>query len=241
MAWKTDLDTDKMLGQGIYAPCEAGAFIGVKSQQIVRWVHGTKGTQPVVTPQFKGHREVISFLDMVQAMAIRDMRGGPYRIPLQRIRKALAWVRNHHPEIEYPFAIWHRTFIITHTKEIAILLEQDDPEHLLQISGDHAGQYVHATILDEYLDTLQFGSNGQASRYIPLQAGGYKVVMDPEIRCGQPIVEPTGYLVEALADAAVSEGGVANAADWYGIDEKAVSLACDYHRRVWGSMYAQAS
>jgi len=208
----------------------------------MRWLHGNRQGEPVVDAQFHGHREVISFLDMVQGMAIRDMRRKK-NVPLARIRQGVRYLRDHHPEIEYPFARQHQTYIIEGSRDIAILLPGDDLDNVLQVSGYHRGQYVHAKMLDKYLQRLDFGQDGLASRFVPLRRGHRRVVLDPEVRFGQPRVEPAGYLVETLATACKREGSAAKAAWWYEVDKADVALAVEYHQNLTsgGPVHAKAS
>ena len=240
MGWKTSISKDALLGVGLYTPSEAAAFIHVRPQQLTRWIHGTKNGAPAVRAQFSGHREVVSFLDMVQAMAIRDMRRKK-QVPLGRIREGIEWLARYHPEIDYPFARVHKTFILEPQKEIVILLPDDDPQHILQISGRQRGQYAHAKILDKYLAGLEFGANDLANRFIPLQHGHRKIVLDPEIRFGQPRLEPCGYLVETLVDAYNAERSLKRAAWWYEVAEADIRLALRYHESLRGRPYARAS
>lgn len=244
MPWKTDISGERLLGVGIYSPKEAALYITrggppVRPQQVSRWIHGQRQSEPVVRAEFPGHREIISFLDMVQAMAIRDMRYCK-NIPLQRIRQAVAYLRTHHPEVEYPFAHRHETFLIEETKELAVLLPQDEPEHVLQVSGHDKGQYVHATLLDKYLTRLEFNEQGQARKWIPVEDHGARIEFDPNIRFGQPRIRPSGYLVQAIAEAAETEG-VKQAAWWYDIPEHQVTLALRYQQQLEGIARAAAS
>lgn len=242
MPWTTDLPAKDLLGVGLYAPGEAATYIDVRPQQLLRWVHGSSRGEPVVHAQFAGHREVVSFLDMVQGMAIRDMRRKK-DIPLPRIRQAIGWLRQHYPEVRYPFARRHKTYIMEPQREIAICLPGMSPDdYVLQVSGRHAGQWVLAKVLDKYLQNLEF-DNGEpvVARYVPLRREAARVVLDPEVRFGQPRVEPSGYLVETLTEAADAEGSAEAAAWWYDIDKGQVEIALEYRDSLRGQRYAKAS
>jgi uncharacterized protein (DUF433 family) len=223
MAWHTDIGREELLGVGLYTPAEAAAYIHVQPAKLQRWVHGTPRREPLVMAEFPEHREVVSFLDMVQSMAIRDMR-------------------REHPDIDKPFAQRHDTYIIETTKQVGFRLPGDDPDHVMQVSGEHKGNYVHARMLDKYLKVLEFDSNGTANRYIPLKgSGNRRVVLDPAVRLGQPRVEPSGLLVEALVEALDVEGHADEVAWWYEIDREQVLLAAKYWRRIGGHRLAAAS
>ena len=217
-----------MLGVGMYTPVEAAAFIGTRPGQITRWIHGNRQGDPAVKAQFVGHKEVFTFLDLVQAMAVKAMRKEGYS--LQFIRGAAEWTSRHFPDIKYPFAYNHKTYLIKATKEIAVV--PPGREDLIQVSGRNEGQYVHQGMLDKYLELLDFSDHGLAIRYKPLQRGERCIVLDPEVRCGQPRVEPCGRLVETLVCAANSEGSVAAAASVYGVKKEDVEIALDYYRAL---------
>jgi uncharacterized protein (DUF433 family) len=230
MSWTTTISGNNLLGVGVYAPNEAASFAGVRAQQIIRWIHGSGQGEPVVDAQFAGHREIITFLDMVQAMAVRELRKAGCSLP--KIRQAAQWVRKHYREIRYPFAVEHRTYIVKPTKQIVIVRPHDDPEKFVQVSGGHKGQLVHPQLLDQYLQQLVFGTDGLATRFVPLQEDGRRIVLDPKVRFGQPRVEPCGYMVETLVRAAQAERSVDAAAWWYKIDKADVGIAVRYRASI---------
>jgi uncharacterized protein (DUF433 family) len=240
MTWRTSLSKEEMVGVGLYTPKEAAAYAhGIRPQQLIRWIHGTQREKPVITPVFPEHREVITFIDMVQSMAIRDMVNAGISFP--RIRSAVHWIQQRHPEIKFPFIHNHHTYLIETTKDLAILLPHDDEDHVLQVSGKQAGQYVHAKMLDRYLKKLEFNESGVASRYIPHKQHGRRIVLNPAVRLGQPIIEPCGLLVEAVVDAVKTEGGIEQAAWMYEVDEVDVQIALSFWNNVQVNLYAKAS
>lgn len=232
MHGKMRIPAAELLGVGIYVPAEAAAYAGVQTGQITRWVHGNARGDPVVPAQFRERREIITFVDLVQAMAVRDMRR--QGISLQRIRDAADWMRRHYPEIRYPFAVEHRTYVNTVSKQIVIVRRGDDPTSIVQVSGDRKGQLVEKRLLDQYLRKLKFDGAGLASRYIAMDEGDRRIVLDPQIRLGQPRVEPCGYLVDTLVAAASAEGGAEVAAWWYKVDKADVDLALKFHKSLGG-------
>jgi len=240
MEWETTIPADQLLGVGLYTPSEAAQFARVRPQQLLRWIHGSRRGHPVVTAQFQGHREIVSFLDMIQALAIREMRYRK-RVPLGRIREAVDFLQNRHPEIKYPFARQHSTYIIEREKHIAIALPGEDPECLYRVSGRHHGQLVHAKILDEYLSELEFGGDNLARRFVPMSIGSRRIVLDPEVRFGQPRVEPSGHLVQTLVGAYEAEGSTKAVAWWYDIGEADVRIALRYQGSLAGPVNAKAS
>jgi uncharacterized protein (DUF433 family) len=222
---------EKHLGVGIYTPTEAAQFVGVRTQQILRWVHGNKQGQPVVSAQFPGDRDYLTFIDMVQAMAFKAMRAR--KIPLVRIRDAAKYVEKRYPELRFPFAYMHRTYIIEATRQIVILRPGDEKD-FVQVSGHNKGQLVAEKILDEYMQRLEFDEEGRAVRFVPLKVGSRSIVLDPEIRSGQPRVWPCGYLVETLVSACHAERSIKGAAWAYDVKPDDVKIALKYEKGLRG-------
>ena len=69
--------TDK-LGIGIYTPEEAAFYARVKTQVLNRWLFGDGRGANVVKPERCGKDEdrIVTFLDLVQAIAIRRQTTG---------------------------------------------------------------------------------------------------------------------------------------------------------------------
>jgi uncharacterized protein (DUF433 family) len=163
---------------------------------------------------------------MVQAMAIKEMR--QMRVPLPRIRDAADWMRKYHPEIHFPFAYRHRTFIAEHSKQIIVALPGEQLDKYVEISGANKGQLVERALLGDYLKRLRFNKDERAVKYVPVSRHGVSIELDPEIRFGQPRVMPSGFLVATLSDAAAAEGSLRNAARLYNVSPAEVELAVDY-------------
>lgn len=56
------------------------------------------------------------------------------------------------------------------------------------------------------------------------------VLLDPRRSFGAPIIDDCGIPTEVLADAAVAEGSIAAAAQWYAVTERAVKQAVAFER-----------
>ncbi len=231
MARLGDIPREKLLGSGLYTPGEAGRFIEARASTVSKWLHGTSRMAPVVRAEFEGHRGVISFVDMVQALAIRALRD--HGVPLQRIRQAVEWFGITHPEMHFPFARLHKTYRLTTTGDLAVVLPGDDKQQVLQVSGRDPGQFVMADVMDEYLERLEFNEERLATKYVPLRREGVHIELDPRIRFGQPRVMPSGYMVETFVDSVDTEG-IVGAARLYGVERRQVELALEYHQSLWG-------
>jgi hypothetical protein len=60
----------KFIGSGLYTIAEAALYARVKESLLRRWIFGD-GRRAVFDPQFGSHEKLVSFLDLVQTLAIR--------------------------------------------------------------------------------------------------------------------------------------------------------------------------
>src|SRR5260221_4032735 len=93
---------------GVYTPDQAARLLHLQPRAIRRWVYGTQNAQAAIIPEWPGHvGKLITFLDFVQAMAIRDIRN-QRRISLQKIRQTVEIAE--HNKVHLPFARKHTDY-----------------------------------------------------------------------------------------------------------------------------------
>lgn len=220
--------TKDILGHGIYSPQEAAFYARVPTQTINRWLFGDSKGERVIEPEFATSEDkVVTFLDFIQAMAIRAIRV-QYKIPLPQIRKAVDKAKQEFG-VDYPFATQHRTFLMSDQQKEGhgnLVIRLDSGDRLVQISGKSAGNLLLKEIAEPFLMDLHFDPvTGLADKYQPMKENGCYILFDPKQRFGEPLVMPCGYTAQTLFEAIASEGGISNAAKEYGISEDEVRLA----------------
>jgi molybdenum-dependent DNA-binding transcriptional regulator ModE len=179
-----------------------------------RWVFGTQQGARVITPQFQTDAKLVSFLDFVQTLAIREIRLQK-EVSLSKIRQAIELAKD--IGMEYPFARKHCTYLLG--GEVVI----KSPEVIVEASGTHRGQRLF-TFVETYLESLGFNERGLANLYTIYEWDAVPIKMRPGIRFGEPLL-PSGYSAAEIWNAIQVEGGIAEAAKAYGIDEKEVLAA----------------
>jgi uncharacterized protein (DUF433 family) len=225
------------IGIGIYSPAEAAFYARVSPRMMSRWVFGDASGKPVIDRQLRGSTEkVVTFLDFVQTLAIREIRNR-HGIPLQRIRQGIDEARERYG-IEYPLACPHTIFLFSDQKsqghgQIVIKRSGDtDPieDRYIQLTGSGRGNLLIRQVVELFLDHLEFEpTTGLAARYSPMGSpGGASVVLDPRRQFGEPIVNPGGYSAETLWNATNIEGGIEATAEAYGVTIDEVRLANQY-------------
>jgi uncharacterized protein (DUF433 family) len=224
----------EQLGVGIYTPAEAAFYARISTQKMKRWVLGTTGGEPVIAAQVGN--DTITFLDFVQTLAIREIRQR-HALPLQRIREGIDEAREKY-KLPYPLARRHAIFLFSDQRRsghghIVIRLEGDEDgldDRYVQLSGKHKGNYLMKQVVEMFLDDLTFDATSHlASQYRPMRSTSTAVLMDPHRRFGEPIVEASGYSVEALWHATNAEGSLEAAASEYGVSVEEVELANKYY------------
>lgn len=216
-----------LLGKGAYTPAEAAFYARVKTQTLNRWLFGDGRGQSVVVPEVgePDDEKIVTFLDFVQALAIRAIRSR-HKITLTRIRQAVEIAQENN--IQYPFAVAHTTYLFSDQQDQGhgdIVLEIDGK--LLQASGTHRKNYVMREIAELYMCDLHFDEQtGLANKYdawVDQERG--KIVMDPRVRFGEPYLETCGHTAETLWDAYQVEGGITPAARAFDVEDSDIELA----------------
>lgn len=230
------------VGHGIYTPSEAALYARVQTQLLNRWMY-SRGGEPVIEPEFGRDDKSVSFLDLIQALAIREIRND-YQVPLEKIREAYDRARCEW-NIKYPFAMKHRTFLFGEDEpqpsegrkrrmkrrmELVINLGDDQSAKYVQITGKEHGNLMIAEIAQVYMLDLTFDpKTGLADEYRPLTYRNRSVLMNPKVRFGEPIIETCGVTALTLYESYKTEGSVDAAAKAYGVDREDVELAIKYN------------
>lgn len=235
---------DNIIGLGLYTPAEAALYARVPAARFRRWVFGTAKAQPVIDPQLgRVAKPVATFLDLAQSLSINDVRISA-ELPLQKIRQAYDRARRVH-QVEYPFAMKHGAFLFGDVStpasrkrcEIGIWVESaNGPQSAaefremmcVQLTGKSKGNLLMTPVVQEFSKKLVFGDGGVAREYEAYRKHGVRIVIDPEVRFGQPFLEDYGYEAMTLYDAVNVENSVPRAASMYRVPEAAVKAAFEY-------------
>lgn len=213
------------LGIGLYSVREAALYARIRPQMMARWVFGNQSGDPVIDHQIKSPEKIVSFLDFVQAMAVRSVRL-ERKIPLPSIRKAIRITEEKYG-ITKPFARRHTTYLVG--DEIVIKLGDD----YIQVTGKHANNRVITKVAEFYMIDVGFDAEGLASKYTPLKDGPLAITMDPQIRFGEPLLPSCGYTAKAIWDGFRAEGNsLVRASRVFGISPKEVEFACRYYENL---------
>ena len=68
----------------------------------------------------------------------------------------------------------------------------------MQVSGRAIGQELMSEIVCPFLNELKFNVEGYASEYTAYEHNNTKILLNPKVQFGQPLVENTGYPADVL-------------------------------------------
>lgn len=83
-------------------------------------------------------------------------------------------------------------------------------------------------VAELYMKDVGFDPDGLANLYTAYEWSEFVVKMDPRLRFGEPLLPTCGYSAQALWEASIAEGSIANAAKVYKVKEGEVETACRY-------------
>ncbi|HEX8916283.1 MAG TPA: DUF433 domain-containing protein [Humisphaera sp.] len=224
-------DANRYLGVGLYTAAEAAMYAHVPVQTMSRWLFGNKKGEAVLRPQMGGKDRIVTFLDFVQSITIRQILADPdIKLSLDNIRRGIEVARETYG-VEYPLATEHRAAVYGDKLLIRIGGEDDD-EEFVQVSGREAHHKMIQKIVRVYMKDFSFGPDGLASVYTPFRHEGVGVSLNPQIRFGEPLVPSCGYSVRTLWGAARAEGSLEAAAKEYGVRVEEVEAAYRYYESL---------
>lgn len=210
---------DNTIGIGIYTLQEASLYSQISPQKLSRWVFGTASFFPVVEAQLANNR-LISFYDLVQAMAIDRARSE--RISLPKIKNAIDYAKERYG-VQFPLA--HNHDLIYFDGELHI---EFPDKKAIQVSGKGKNQILMRKIIEPFKMNLHFGDDGLVTKFVPLKYNNKQIVLDPTRQFGHPLVNGTGYRADVLAEAYETEMSENLVADLFNISVEDVKIAVKY-------------
>jgi uncharacterized protein (DUF433 family) len=196
-----------MIGTGIYSPPEAAALIKAPTAEVRRWAfgysrcrgNGRVGYDPLIQtrlPELEG-QQALTFMELVELMYIKGFRraGAPWKLIHEAAEVAARLFQT-----EHPFAM--RKFFADPGGIYAELQEAHGGESLVRLIGH--GQHTFQEVVQPYLGQLEFDPLEVPTRWWPMGREG-RVVVDPQVAFGAPIVAEIGVPTRILAEALNAE------------------------------------
>ncbi len=170
------------------------ALVGITKMQLEHWDRSGIVKPSVKAGAGKGTRREYSFQDLVALKVSKRLR--EEGISLQKIRKALAWLRKNFPDVRQPLA--ELRFV---TDGLNLFVLDRDPEKILDVL--RGGQFVFSLALGEIIEGLQGELKKFASpkeEKVMVEDRTFTVVLTPDLEDG-------GYTVQCNQEPwAISQG-----------------------------------
>jgi len=210
------------LGTGLYTLGEVAMYARMHPITVSRWFKGDDYCKRVLPLE---DAKVITFVDLMQVMAVRNLRV-TYNVPLPKIRAAVVRAKENF-SVDYPFAQEHTTYIFD--GEVWIKPGGVSNETFIQLSGRAHGQQGITTVVERFMKDVSFNPVTKlANMYRAFHRDGHDIYMNPDVRFGEPILAGTGYTPHILFEAVKTEGSVEAAAKAYDVPPEKVEFCIDY-------------
>jgi len=187
----------QLTGVGLYSFQEATRLTGASPAELRRWLHGYQSGETSVPPLWESELsseklDGLSFHDLLEVRFVKNFR--KYGVSLQTIRIAATHARDmfHSP---YPFTC--QRFQTDGKRIFGEALRESGDKDMIDLRQK---QFVFAKIIHPSLyKQIEFGIDDRALRWFPDK--NKKVMLDPAISFGKPIVADTGIRTDILYDA----------------------------------------
>jgi uncharacterized protein (DUF433 family) len=214
--------SDITFNQGIFTAAEVALFAKLHPTTVKRWFFSNHMGKAVMPPSGMDNK-TLSFWDLVQAMAVRSIRREK-NVPLPKIREAVQRAETNYG-LTHIFARPHQTVLFMGD----IFIYPAGQEAPVQLTGKRPHQLAIRHLVEPYQRDLAFDASGLATLFTAFRFADQAVIIDPAIRFGEPFVQSCGYSARTLYEAVLSEGGVAQAANAFAVEEAAVDAAFRYY------------
>ncbi|HZJ29612.1 MAG TPA: DUF433 domain-containing protein, partial [Solirubrobacterales bacterium] len=204
--------SDLRVAKALFTLREASACLGVPTSNIQRWARPADSRKPLITtfPRH-GNQATVPFIGFAEAFVLASFRRAG--VPLQRIRPAVEKLAS---EIGVEHALASESLFTDGAEVIYDYAEKHgDEEWNLVVVRTQQRQFTD--VVKDYLTRIKYGGDGWADS-VQLPAYRHaKVVVDPEVAFGMPLVVHGGARVEDLVDRFLAGDSVAAIAADFGV------------------------
>jgi len=219
----------QLTGIGLYTFQEATRLTGIKSGELRRWLHGYKAGKKKMLPLWKteltdSDLEGLSFHDLLEVRFVKEFR--KHGVSLQTIRIA---AHNAREMFNSPYPFTCNRFQTDGKTIFGEAMRETGEQDMLDL---HKKQFVFERVIRPFLyEGIEFGAGERASRWFPTR--NKKVVLDPDIAFGKPIIADIGIRTDILYEAYLAENeDKLRVARQFEIPVQAVNAAIRFEERI---------
>ncbi|MGH6822229.1 MAG: hypothetical protein ACRECP_01375 [Methylocella sp.] len=223
-----EIDWQEYSEGGLYTLPMAARLLAAKQAKVRSWVegYGHSGAQPILIRQVPrvGGRTVLGFLDLIESAFIRHFAAIGYSP--QTIRKVALKLRDRHG-VDHPFAMEKR-FKADGKAIFEEVVTDEGERRLVNLMNDN---FEIVPVIDPTLFDQVFYVEDVARQWTPLHQFP-RVIMNPKISFGRPVVKDVWVPTETLFRAYLNEGGEEAAGEEFGIAPEDVLVAAGFEQEL---------
>jgi uncharacterized protein (DUF433 family) len=177
----------------LYTLAEAAGYLGMSASTLRYWARPWSGGEPLITTAPSrpgGHLPTLPFIGFAEAFVIKAAINAG--VKPKRVRENIAGLKEHFGKIDHALA--HRC-VWTDGVEILYREIADEPHADLYRGKDGQRQFRKA--VEDQLKLIEYGSDDFAERLV-LPRYSARVLVDPDLAGGAPLLERSGTRVEDL-------------------------------------------
>jgi uncharacterized protein (DUF433 family) len=216
-----------ILGHGVYSLPEAARLTRLRSSRVREWFTG-RSTKQGLKPVFKsdydsvGGDRAISFLDLIELFIAGQLR--EHGVSLQSLRKVREQLQKD-LETRHPFC--RREVLSDGKKVFTFGLDPEGKREMIEVLSK---QRVFVQILLPFLKRIDYDD---ATKLASKWSIADRIVVDPTICLGKPIVEEVCIRTTILASAfGANHEDLELVAEWFGVLPLHVQAAVDFERSL---------
>jgi uncharacterized protein (DUF433 family) len=193
----TSLDSsDSRVARPIFTLRETAAYLGIPRSTVQWWARPPEAPRSLITcfPSH-GRRATVPFIGFAEAFVLASFRRAG--VPLQRIRPAVEVLAK---EIGIEHALASKQLYTDGAEVLFNYASRHDDADVMDLVVVRTQQRQFAQVVKDCLKRIHYGGDGWADS---VQLPAYeraKVVVDPKVAFGMPLVVAGGARVEDLVD-----------------------------------------
>src|SRR4051794_34383135 len=199
---------DPRIAHPIFTLREAAGYLSVPKSTIHEWARPANRSPLITVFPRQGRQATVPFVGFAEAYVLSAFRRAG--VPLQRIRPAVEVLRG---EIGIEHALASERLFTDGAEVLFDYAEGRDEKDILDLVVVRTGQHQFSDLVRDYLQRITYGADGWASE---VQLPSYtraRVIVNPEVAYGLPIVTSAGARVEDLVDRFLAGDTLSDIAD----------------------------
>ncbi len=197
---------------------ETAAHLGIPRSTVQWWTRPPDARAPLITafPR-RGRQATVPFVGVAEAFVLSAFRRAG--VPLQRIRPAVEIVSS---TIGVEHALASRRLYTDGAEVLYDFAANRSDEDLLELVVMRTRQRQFSEVVKDYLERIEYGDDGWASSLqLPIYSRA-RVIVDPEVAFGLPLLVHGGARVEDLVDRFQAGDSVADLVEDFGVPAEEV-------------------